>query len=446
MKIYKILLLTFLLLAFNGYAQGINFEHITLEEAFVKAKQENKQVFIDFYTVWCGPCKKMARDIFPLASVGEVYNKNFINLKLDAEKEGEAVAKQYNVTGYPTLLYLDTDGKVLLKDTAFKHEDLFLEMAQRAVSSIDSQYSLENLKKEFPNKLNDEAFLKMYITKMEEYGQRPVEGVDAWLRVQTEMEEASPEMKDYIMHNVRSFTVGSKGEQILDENYETYMKSASKFEAKMLPRLKTQILNNTIIVAERKNDPELVKAYIDAYKERPADKIKQDDLVEAELMYFVMINDGKSYKQVVENYVDSLMNKTSVAEINAEDEKTYQMYKKAYDRDPIESRERMLHASKEGLIATKILKEINEKGQGYLDFENSKEEYKTVKSWIKYGYKLKPENCFTDDLQAAVYYKKGKTKKAVELKERAVKNWPKTDKKFVNKEYELVQMKKGESI
>ncbi|SFT12664.1 Thioredoxin [Zhouia amylolytica] len=442
----KIIFLSLLVLPVIAIAQGVNFEKITLEEALVKAKKENKLVFIDFYTVWCGPCKKMEKIVFPLEKVGDFYNKNFINLKLDAEKEGKTVADQYNVTGYPTLLYLDTDGKVLLKDTAFNPEDEFLKSGQRAVASINSRYSLENLKNEYPKRLNDEEFLKMYIVKMKEFGQDLTDPIEAWLKVQTEMEESSPEMKDYVIHNVRNFVVGSKGEQILNENLETYMKNASPYEAKVLPRLNKQILINTKEVAWERHDPELMKAYIEAYQKQPEKRINKEDLIDAQLAYFDMVKDYTAYKELTETYINGLLNEKSIAETQASDAEMYQRYKEAYDKDPVQKRERMLLATKEGLGATKILKEVASKGKGYLDRITSEEEFKKLNKWIEYGYDLREENCFMDDLKAEVYYINGKSKKAVKLKERAIKNWPRRDKKFVNKEYELEQMKKGKSI
>ena len=90
-----------------------NFRSISFDEALKAAKQENKLVFIDFYTDWCGPCKKMARDVFPQKQVGDFMNAKFVNLKLNAEQEGRELAARYNVSAYPTFVVLDTEGKVV---------------------------------------------------------------------------------------------------------------------------------------------------------------------------------------------------------------------------------------------------------------------------------------------------------------------------------------------
>ena len=34
---------------------GVKFEDLTFEQALAKAKVENKLVFMDCYTSWCGP-------------------------------------------------------------------------------------------------------------------------------------------------------------------------------------------------------------------------------------------------------------------------------------------------------------------------------------------------------------------------------------------------------
>lgn len=91
-----------------------NFRHITYKEALEAAKAENKLVFLDFYTVWCGPCKNMLANIFPLKNVGDYFNEKFVSVKIDAEKgEGPQLTKLYKVIAYPTFVVIDADEKVV---------------------------------------------------------------------------------------------------------------------------------------------------------------------------------------------------------------------------------------------------------------------------------------------------------------------------------------------
>lgn len=104
------LIVAFILAGITVNAQGIKFEKVTFAEAVTKAQKENKLVFIDFYTTWCGPCKAMDANIFPDKKVGDYFNEKFVSIKLDAEKgEGITLAQKYTVKGYPTLLFLNND-------------------------------------------------------------------------------------------------------------------------------------------------------------------------------------------------------------------------------------------------------------------------------------------------------------------------------------------------
>lgn len=90
-----------------------NFRHITFDEALAAAKAENKMVFIDFYTSWCGPCKMMANQVFPQKKAGDYFNAKFVCVKYDAEKEGAELVKKYPVSAYPTFIVTDATGKVI---------------------------------------------------------------------------------------------------------------------------------------------------------------------------------------------------------------------------------------------------------------------------------------------------------------------------------------------
>ena len=113
MKKKMFLSLTAALLALSASAQT-NFRAISYDEAIAAAKAENKLVFMDFYTDWCGPCKRMAREVFPQKEVGDYMNAKFVCIKLNAEKEGKELADLYKVEAYPTFIGIDTDKKVVM--------------------------------------------------------------------------------------------------------------------------------------------------------------------------------------------------------------------------------------------------------------------------------------------------------------------------------------------
>lgn len=76
------------------------------------AAASGKLIMVDFYTSWCGWCKRLDRDTFPHKTVIEA-SQDFIPLKLNAEKEGRSLARKHGVRGYPTILFFDHTGKVV---------------------------------------------------------------------------------------------------------------------------------------------------------------------------------------------------------------------------------------------------------------------------------------------------------------------------------------------
>ncbi len=67
----------------------------------------NKPVIIDFYTVWCGPCKRLAPI---LESIATEYKDQIVIYKIDAEKERE-LAAIFQVNSYPRMLFIPTNAK-----------------------------------------------------------------------------------------------------------------------------------------------------------------------------------------------------------------------------------------------------------------------------------------------------------------------------------------------
>lgn len=114
-------------------AQGIEFFTEGYDKALEKAKQENKLVFVDFYATWCGPCKQLAQEVFPLKEIGDYFNAHFISIQIDAEQvENQALVKRCKVNAYPTLAILDANGKIVSITTGALDENALLKFAKVA--------------------------------------------------------------------------------------------------------------------------------------------------------------------------------------------------------------------------------------------------------------------------------------------------------------------------
>lgn len=88
----------------------------TLGAVLDKAKAKDQLVFVDFYTDWCIGCKLMDQDVFSDKPMADFLNDNFVSYKINAEKEnGPDLAQLYQIQVYPTLLFLDDRGRVVVR-------------------------------------------------------------------------------------------------------------------------------------------------------------------------------------------------------------------------------------------------------------------------------------------------------------------------------------------
>ena len=146
---------------------GIRFIEGEKWENVLKAAQEqDKYIFMDCYTSWCGPCKALAKDIFTRKDVGDFFNANFINVKYDMEKgEGKELNKRYkaNIIGFPTLLLIDKKGKVVHQMAGFQEADVLI----AGMKAGKEGKSLFAYRDRYTAGERDFAFLKEYVTALQ---------------------------------------------------------------------------------------------------------------------------------------------------------------------------------------------------------------------------------------------------------------------------------------
>lgn len=93
------------------------YEGGSLTEIIDRAKKENKLVFIDIMAEWCAPCKLMEQEIYTYEPLYTKMNANFVSYQIDIEKGiGPNISLLYDTKTVPTLLFLDTRGRVLAKN------------------------------------------------------------------------------------------------------------------------------------------------------------------------------------------------------------------------------------------------------------------------------------------------------------------------------------------
>ncbi|MBZ5586994.1 MAG: thioredoxin family protein [Acidobacteriia bacterium] len=80
-----------------------------LPTALARAGSEKKLVMVDFYTDWCGWCRRFDQNTLSDSNVQRALER-VVSVRLNAEKDGREAAQRFNVDGYPTILFLNARG------------------------------------------------------------------------------------------------------------------------------------------------------------------------------------------------------------------------------------------------------------------------------------------------------------------------------------------------
>lgn len=89
----------------------------SLDEGLKSAKENNKPVMVDFYTDWCGWCKKLDQDTYSSTKIQSLADK-FVCVKVDGDKD-RANTSKYGIDGYPTIVFMDSSGKEIDRNVGY---------------------------------------------------------------------------------------------------------------------------------------------------------------------------------------------------------------------------------------------------------------------------------------------------------------------------------------
>jgi len=116
--------------------EGITFFKGPWSDALKKSNKSNKLIFLDAYAAWCGPCKMMAKNTFTDSKVGKLFNEEFINVKMDMEKDsdGPRLSKKFGLTAYPSLYFIDKNEKVVHMTLGYHKPKQLIEVAYQVLA------------------------------------------------------------------------------------------------------------------------------------------------------------------------------------------------------------------------------------------------------------------------------------------------------------------------
>lgn len=153
MKKLPILFITLLLLlSSTAYTQVTWLKN----EKFAKAIaiERDQLILMDFWATWCGPCRKMDKEMWDTEEFKEL-SKNFVALKIDIDSEKDLV-REYNIKSIPHVVLTTASGDIIWEQTGYKYVSPYkkiLENLPKSLNGINAE--LMSLSKEFKD---DEYF------------------------------------------------------------------------------------------------------------------------------------------------------------------------------------------------------------------------------------------------------------------------------------------------
>lgn len=151
-RILGIVLTTVVILALAPASHAdVKWADQPFDNVLKTAEQENKHIFIDFYTVWCSPCKQLEQVTYKDDKVVDFLNST-VAVKFDAEKDGgKELADKFRVNAYPTLIILDPNGKEVDRHLGYLDPEEFVKTLQGYIDGIGTVQYYSDLLKENPD-------------------------------------------------------------------------------------------------------------------------------------------------------------------------------------------------------------------------------------------------------------------------------------------------------
>lgn len=152
--------------------RGVRFEHdLSWTQAKAKAGSEQKYLFVDCFTTWCGPCRFMRTQIFPQAEMGSFFNDRFVSVEVQLDTtakdddrvkswypDAHFIMTQYSIRAFPTYLVFAPDGRLVHRIVGGREKaSEFITVVRESFDTTKQYYTQL---RQFEQGRRDSAFLR----------------------------------------------------------------------------------------------------------------------------------------------------------------------------------------------------------------------------------------------------------------------------------------------
>ena len=433
-----------LLFSLLSFSQGIVFEHGTWKEVLAKAQQTNKPIFVDVFTTWCGPCKQMSKEIFPLETVGKVYNENFICYQIDAEKgEGIELANKYAVKAYPTYLFIKGDGTQIYRSLGSMPAMNFIEVSKTAITEMNDPKPIGVWEKEYTENKNDPKFMLDYLKKRSKLGLSNNQIFDEYLKLLPGEERYSITVRQLYLKEGPDMRVNSFA-------YTNFLKNHQKLFLVTGNTFLIDGITNTASDAAKTKNEKLLATAIAAYDSLPKyfATIQKDEVY---MIYYATTGETDKYLKHTIAFANNRLMKIKVDSINHYDKLQFPLLEKMMKGGQIpianlDSTEKVeLISLLAHMEADKYGKSLNQVAWDVFKKATDKIALQNALKWSKRSLEFMPDNAAYLDTYANLYYKLGQKLEAITNEKEALRLADKKDDEtYKGMEETLRKMNAGE--
>jgi thioredoxin-related protein len=386
----------------------------------------NKIIILDFYTEWCGPCKRMDKEVLVDTAISRLINTNFILLKVDAEKGyGIILSKKYNVTSYPTYVFLNSNATPIYKTNGFIPQKIFLTQLGYAISESKEKIAIDKYDSLYIFNKYNTSFLYQYLCRRTKLKLDNSDLLDRYISLLSPIDKNRNENLQLIINNgdriSKSLQIGPSLELLVSNTdklkeldgalgIDFYIDNAKQKTLKKAIAFKSDSLLSLVI------------------KNTQSDDIFDNEYT-IKLEYFSNLNDIKSYQKCANEFFEKLLSKYTISKMAMMDSIVYRKIISSDDfKNAPEDEKKEVRSEYKRTQSVRFIRLYNSINDYLVKNLNEKNDLLKIKKWAQFSLQL----CKVDTLYfrflyphslntyAVIQYKIGKKKDAISHLKQAI--------------------------